>query len=115
VLIKRVWIEPETEMAFDPETDSVDVLVEMEDSKLWQAHFVTPAHIQQEMNVSLTVARDFNRSLAATRFLALETPHVVVEKLTSEIIEDVVDNLLALGIFETVFSQFSPDGDGMIH
>lgn len=115
MLIKRVWIEPEPQMAFDPETDSVDVWVEMEDNKLWQAHFVTLAHIQQEMQVSLTVARDYDRSLALTQFLAFETPHVVVEKLTSEIIEDVVDNLVALGIFETVFSQLSSDGDGAIH
>ncbi len=115
VLVKRVWIEPEPLLAFDPETDSADVLVEMEDSRLWQAHFVTLAHLQQEMRVSLTVARDFDRTLAATQFLALETPHVVVERLTSDIIEDVVDNLVALGIFETVFSQFSNDSDGLMH
>ena len=105
MLVKRVWIEPAPQMAFDPDTDSADVLVEMEDERLWQAHFVTLAHLQQEMQLSLDVARQYDRSLALTQFLTLETPHVIVEKLTSEIIEDVVDNLMALGVFESVFAQ----------
>jgi hypothetical protein len=103
--MKRVWIEPEPEIAFNPKTDSADVLVEMEDSKLWQAHFVTLAHLQEEMQLSLEVARDHNRALAATPFLAMETPHVIVKELTPDTIEDVVDNLMALGVFETVFAE----------
>jgi hypothetical protein len=105
VLVKRVWIEPAPQMAFDPDTDSADVLVEMEDERLWQAHFVTLAHLEQEMQLSLDVARQYDKSLALTQFLTLEIPHVIVEKLTSEIIEDVVDNLIALGVFEGVFAQ----------
>jgi hypothetical protein len=106
-----VWIEPAPELDFDPETDSVDALVEMEDGKLWQAHFVTLAHLQQEMKLSLDVARQHQRALATTEFLALETPHVIVERLTSEIIEDVVDNLMALGVFESVFAEFASETD----
>ena len=105
MLVKRVWIEQAPQMAFDPDTDSADVLVEMEDERLWQAHFVTLAHLQQEMQLSLDVARQYDKSLALTQFLTLEIPHVIVEKLTSEIIEDVVDNLMALGVFESVFAQ----------
>ena len=105
MLVKRVWIETAPQMAFDPDTDSADVLVEMEDERLWQAHFVTLAHLQQEMQLSLDVARQYDKSLALTQFLTLEIPHVIVEKLTSEIIEDVVDNLMALGVFESVFAQ----------
>lgn len=109
MLIKRVWIENEPEIGFDPKIDSVDVLVEMEDTKLWQAHFVTLPHLQQEMQLSLDVARSHRRALAATPFLALETPHVVVEELTQEIIEDVIDNLMALGVFESVFAVFTSE------
>ncbi len=104
MLVKRVWIEPATAAGFDPTTDSVDVLVEMEDNALWQAHFVTLAHLRQEMQLSLDVARQHDRALAATQFIALETPHVVVEQLTLDVIEDVVDNLMALGVFESVFN-----------
>jgi hypothetical protein len=116
-----VWIEPEPELALAPEPqnnngipaemDSADVLVEMEDNQLWQAHFVTIDHLQQEMALSLDVARQHKRALAVTQFVALETPHVVVEKLTSDIIEDVIDNLMALGTFETVFGHFEPEPD----
>ena len=109
VFVKRVWIEPEPRIGFDPLSDSADVLVEMEDNKLWQAHFVTLQHLQQEMQLSLDVARQHNGALAPTQFLALETPHVIVEKLTPEIIEDVVDNLMALGVFESVFVEFASE------
>jgi hypothetical protein len=37
------------------------------------------------------------------RFIALETPHVVVENLLTETIEDTVENLITLGTFESVF------------
>ncbi|RPI92047.1 MAG: hypothetical protein EHM39_13955 [Chloroflexi bacterium] len=111
MLIKRVWIEPAPQVTFDPETDSADVLVEMEDDRLWQAHFVTLAHLQEEMQVSLGVAKQLNHALAATQFLALEIPHVIVEKLTPDVIEDVVDNLMAMGVFESVFAQCR---DGML-
>jgi hypothetical protein len=114
-----VWIEPDPELALAPkpnnnnetpaEMESADVLVEMEDNQLWQAHFVTLDRLQQELQLSLDVARQLNRALAATQFVALETPHVVVEKLTPDIIEDVVDNLMALGTFETVFGNFEPE------
>ncbi len=107
MLVKRVWIEQEPQTDFNPHTDSADVLVEMEDGKLWQAHFVTLAHLQQEMQLSLEVARDMTRALAPTPFLALETPHVIVEVLISDIIEDVIDNLMALGVFESVFVEMS--------
>jgi hypothetical protein len=82
----------------------------MEDDRLWQAHFVTLAHLHQEMRLSLDVAQQHQKALAATQFLALETPHVIVEQLTPDIIEDVIDNLMALGVFESVFAHFD-EGD----
>ena len=111
MLVKRVWIEPEPEMAFNPYQDSADVLVEMVDGRLWQAHFVTLDHLRQEMQLSLDVARQHNRALAPTAFLALETPHVIVEDLRSETIEDVVDNLMVLGVFESVFALFVSENE----
>lgn len=113
MLIKRVWIEPEPELNFDPVRDSADVLVEMEDDELWQAHFVTLVHLQEEMQLSLDVAEQHKNALAATQFLTVETPHVIVECLTTDVIEDVVDNLMALGVFESVFKVFERNGDGM--
>ena len=111
MFVKRMWIEPEPQLGFDPTTDCADVLVEMDDEKMWQAHFVTLAHLQQEMQLSLNVALQHDRALAATQFLTLETPHVIVERLTPDVIEDVVDNLMALGVFETVFAQFRVENE----
>jgi hypothetical protein len=65
---------------------------------------VTLAHLQREMQLSLDVTQQ-HAALAPTAFIALETPHVVVAELTPENIEDVVDNLMALGVFETVFVE----------
>ncbi|MCC6800847.1 MAG: hypothetical protein IT325_12080 [Anaerolineae bacterium] len=111
MLVKRVWIEPEPEVAFDPYSDSADVLVEMEDNRIWQAHFVTLDYLRQEMELSLDVARAHKRALAATPFLALETPHVVIEDLFQDTVEDVVDNLMVLGVFESVFEQFAGESE----
>jgi precorrin-6B methylase 1 len=111
VLVKRVWIDREPEVNFDPSVSSVDVLVEMEDGKLWQARFVTLGHLKSELALSLEVAHEHNRALAPTPFLALETPHVVAENLNQDTIEDVVDNLLVLGVFESVFATFKPESE----
>lgn len=111
VFVKRVWIEEEPCAASDPVTDSADVLVEMDDGRLWQAHFVTPSYLQREMEVSLSVARDYHRALAPTPFLTMETPHIIVEDLDQDTIEDVVDNLVVLGIFESAFSICAADSE----
>ncbi|MCC6803499.1 MAG: hypothetical protein IT319_11500, partial [Anaerolineae bacterium] len=41
---------------------------------------------------------------------ALETPHLLVSDLRGETIEDTIDNLLALDIFENLFTQVTDDG-----
>jgi hypothetical protein len=113
VLVKRVWIDHEPEVDFDPYTDSADVLVEMEDEKLWQAHFVTLAHLREQLSLSLEVAHEHNRALAPIAFLALETPHVIVDDLHQDTIEDVVDNLVVLGVFESVFALFTSESQAL--
>jgi hypothetical protein len=104
VLLKRLWIEREPQNAFDPYKDSADVLAEMEDGNLWQARFVTLAYLNRELQLSLDVAHQHKRALAPTAFLALETPHVIADNLLQDTIEDVVDNLMTLGVFESVFA-----------
>ncbi|NDJ76283.1 MAG: hypothetical protein GYB65_08480 [Chloroflexi bacterium] len=106
--VKRVWIDHDPADKFDPKTGSADVLVEMENGQLWQARFVTLPHLQQDLQLSLEVARDLNRALAPTPFLALETPHVIVHELSQDVIEDVVDNMLVLDVFESIFFQPEP-------
>jgi hypothetical protein len=38
------------------------------------------------------------------RYAVLETPHIVVDNLNRDTIEDTIDNLLALDVFEGLFT-----------
>jgi hypothetical protein len=102
-MLKRVWIEQQGEIGFDPHQDSADVVAELEDGQLWSAAFVTIPYLQRQMMLSGEVAAGISRHMSPVRFVALETPHVIVENLLPDTIEDTVDNLMTLGIFESVF------------
>lgn len=100
MLVKRIWID--NNEGFDPYGGDVDVMVEMENGEMWTAHFVTIPYLQQQLELSAAVADD-QKELGTIGFVALETPHVVVQRLTQESIEDIVDDLMALETFESVF------------
>jgi hypothetical protein len=101
MIVKRIWMDTLDE-DFDPATDGVDVMVEMVNGEVWTAHFVTLAYLKQQMEMSVAVAVT-EGILGRAGFVALETPHVIVESLNRESIEDVVEDLLTLGTFESVF------------
>lgn len=108
-MIKHIWIERQDEQSFDPYHDSADVIVETEDGLLWSAAFVTIPFIQRQMLLSRDITRGV-RHMAAIRFTAMETPHVIVENLLPDTIEDTIDNLMTLGTFESVFMVYSEAG-----
>lgn len=105
-ILKRVWIEQVNAEGFDPYHDSTDVFVETYDGQIWLSHFVTIPFLQRQMFVSHEVAEG-EAQLLPVRFIPLETPHVIIENLLPETIEDTVDNLMTLGIFESVFVRYS--------
>ncbi len=105
-MIKHIWLDQNE--GFDPERDSADVLVETEDGLLWSASFVTIPYLQRQMELSRDVAKD-EANMPPVRFIAIETPHVIVENLMKDTIEDTIDNLMTLGIFESVFTLYSDD------
>jgi hypothetical protein len=107
-MIKRVWIEYNDGQAFDPKRDSADVLVETDDELLWTASFVTIPYLQRQMELSREVAKDVD-NMPLVRFIAIETPHVIVDDLSQDTIEDTIDNLMTLGVFEGVFTLYSED------
>jgi hypothetical protein len=104
-ILKRVWIEQINAQGFDPYQDSTDVVVETYDGQTWLSHFVTIPFLQRQMFVSREVAED-EAQLLPVRFIPLETPHVIIENLLTETIEDAIDNLLTLGTFESVFMRY---------
>lgn len=102
MLVKRVWIDLTDEGPGDSGQGGVDVMVEMENGELWTAHFVTVPYLKQQIDLTKSVADD-QSELGNVGFVALETPHVIVEKLDQDSIEDIVDDLMVLGTFEAVF------------
>lgn len=107
-MIKHVWIEHRNIEGFDPYRDITDVLVQTEDGLTWTTSFVTIPYLQRQMELSRDVAQSMD-NMPPVRFVALETPHVVVENLLPDTIEDTIDNLMTLGIFESVFQLVSED------
>lgn len=97
---KHVWIEMHQDMA---EPDSCDVIVETENHKIYTALFVTMPYFQRQMQLSYTVSKQIPDTVPV-RYAVLDTPHVVVENLSRDCIEDTIDNLCALDVFETVFT-----------
>jgi len=103
---KHVWIEMHSNDA--GESDSCDVIVEIEDSKIYTSVFITIPYLQRQMELSLAVGQQIPEALPV-RYAVLETPHVVVENLERDMIEDTIDNLLTLDMFESVFTLVTED------
>ena len=96
--VKRVWIDDNEGLP-----GSVDVLAEMDNGQLWMARFVTLPCLRREMLQSLEASSSLINTPPA-RYATIETPHVVVDKIDLDTIEDVIDNLLALEVFESIFA-----------
>lgn len=95
----RVWIERHGD-----DDDARDVIVEMEDGMMFTAVFVTPGYLNRQMELTLEACRQLPDT-APVRFATLDTPHIVVESLSRDTIEDTIDNLLAMDVFECSFTQ----------
>ncbi len=100
---KHIWIE-----MYDSERDACDVIVEMEDRNMFTAVFVTLPYLRRQMELSLAVCNQLPDA-QPVRYAALETPHLVVESLDRDTIEDTIDNLLTLENFEAVFTQVTEE------
>ncbi len=103
---KKVWIEMHDSEYETP--SSCDVLVQMEDDTIFTAHFVTLAYLRRQMELSHAVGEQLDYT-PQVRYAALETPHIVIEEIHRDIIEDTIDNLMALDIFEGLFTQVTED------
>ncbi len=100
---KHIWIEK----ADSSEDAACDVIVEMEDGCLYTAVFITPPYLRHQMELSCHMAKQLD--LPPVRYTALETPHIVVENLNRDNLEDTIDNMLALDMFEGCFTLVTED------
>ena len=102
---KRVWIETSDEA----EVEACDVIVELEDGRLYTALFVTQPYLKHQMDLSFHMSKQLD--MPPVRYAALETPHIVVESLKRDTLEDTIDNMLALDMFEGCFTLVNDDGN----
>ncbi len=101
---ERVWIE----MQDGVEADACDVIVKMENGAYYTAVFVTLPYLARQMDLSYEVSKQLPYT-TPVHYAALETPHILVSDLKRETIEDTIDNLFALDIFENLFTQVTDD------
>lgn len=101
---KRMWIE----MYDSQERDGCDVIVEMETGMVYTAMFVTLNYLRRQMDLSYAMSKQLPDT-PAVHYVALEAAHVLVQDLERDTIEDTIDNLLALDVFEAFFTQVTDE------
>lgn len=99
---EHVWFE------LHDEKDACDVIARLEDGNVYTALFVTMSYLQRQMALNYAVTRQLHDT-PAVRYVAMDTPHILVEHLDRVTIEDTIDNLLALDMFECYFIRVTSD------
>jgi len=97
-----VWFET------NREGDACDVIVRMDDGTVYTATFVTMDYMRRQMELSYRVTQ-MMADTPAVRYAVIDTTHIVVETLDKDGIEDTIDNLLALDVFESYFIRVTDD------
>lgn len=97
--IDRVYIERHAD-----NNHACDVIVKTTDGTVFTCLFVTLSYLRRQMEINYLFCKQVEDSVPV-RFAALDTPHLLVEKLDRDTIEDTIDNLMALDIFETLFTR----------
>ena len=103
---RHIWVE----MHDKAEKLACDVIIEMEGGAYYTAPFVTLPYLERQMQLSYEVSKTLPDT-PAVHYTSLETPHIIVTNLNRDTIEDTIDNLLALDIFESVFTQVTDEDD----
>ena len=101
---RHIWIE----MLEEADEDACDVIVEMEDGRVFTAMFVTMPYLQRQMDLNYHMCKQL-ADVPPVHYATLETPHVLVENLTRENLDDTIDNMLALDAFEGFFTLVTED------
>src|SRR5258708_22825449 len=101
-MINKVWIEQNLAVS-EAQRDSAEVMVETYDGLRWRASFVTIPFLQRQMSLTREVSKE-QHNMPPVRFIAIETPHVIVENLLQDTVEHTIDNLMTLVTFESGFT-----------
>jgi hypothetical protein len=102
---EKIWFE------LHREKDACDVLVKMDDGTIYTALFATLDYIKRQMDLNFQVTQELDDT-PEVRYCVIDTPHIMVEKLTRHSVEDTIDNLIALDVFESHFTRVTEnEGD----
>lgn len=96
--LEKVWFE------LHREQDACDVLVQMDDGTVYTAMFTTIAYVRRQMDLQYRMAEQ-DADVPPVRFCAIDTPHIIVEELNRDVLEDTIDNLIAHDVFECHFTR----------
>ncbi len=101
---EKVWFE------LHREKDACDVLVQMDDGTVYTALFAVSAYLQRQMDLQFQVTEQLEDT-PQVRYCVIDTPHIMVEELSHDVIEDTIDNLIALDVFESHFTRVTESND----
>ncbi|MGJ3238055.1 MAG: hypothetical protein ACFE0Q_05055 [Anaerolineae bacterium] len=101
---EKVWLE------LHREKDACDVIVQMDDGTVYTALFAVQAYLNRQMDLQLQVTRQLDDT-PPVRYCVIDTPHIMVEELSRDVIEDTIDNLIALDVFESHFTRVTENSD----
>lgn len=88
--------------------DARDVIVELEDGILYTALFVTFPYLRRQMELMYQMGEQMPET-PSVKFAVLDIPHIVLENLERDTVEDAIDNLLAMDTFNSIFTQVTED------
>lgn len=86
------------------EGDACDVIVRMDDGTVYTALFATLSYIHRQLSLTWMVT-DSIPETPSVRYAVLDTPHIIVESLQLQTIEDSIDNMVAQHVFESLFTR----------
>jgi hypothetical protein len=104
-MIQNLWIELHHDA-----NDARDVIVQFEDGSIFTALFVTPEYLMRQMELTFQLAQQIPDAVPV-RFVALDTPHVLLERLDRDLIEDTIDTLMAMDTFGSLFTRVTETPD----
>ena len=90
------------------EKDACDVIVEMEDGSVFTALFATLNYLKRQMDLCYEVTRELPET-PIVRYTVIDTPHILVDNLSRDTIEDTIDNLIALDVFAGLFTRVTEE------
>ena len=107
--VSNIMIVPEEILCeMHEEGDACDVIVKMEDGTVYTALFATLTYIHRQLALTWMVTESIPET-PPVRYAVLDTPHIIVERLQLETIEDTIDNLVAQDVFESLFTRVTED------